>query len=125
MEEHLPLWAHTSKFVFAEDLPSNILILTRKDQQHSSYDGVPAAIDKHTLTEVLRDEWGFEGFVESDSGAIAFLCSIFYTCDPSITNNPEAAVRALKAGNDMEMGGQPVSLDNTTLYHLSNIFTLP
>lgn len=76
---------------------------------NSSYDGIPAAVDKHLLTEILRGEWGYEGFVESDSGAIAFLCSIFYTCDPKITNNPEAAVRAVKAGNDVEMGGQAVS----------------
>ena len=30
---------------------------------YHSYDGVPAVADYHTLTEILREEWGYEYFV--------------------------------------------------------------
>ena len=30
---------------------------------YHSYDGVPAVADRHILTEILRDEWGYKYFV--------------------------------------------------------------
>ena len=33
---------------------------------YNSWDGVPCACNERLLTEILRDEWGFEGFVVSD-----------------------------------------------------------
>jgi beta-glucosidase len=33
---------------------------------YHSYDGVPAIADYHTLTEILRGEWGYKYFVTSD-----------------------------------------------------------
>lgn len=33
---------------------------------YNSWDGVPCACNEQLLTEILRDEWGFEGFVVSD-----------------------------------------------------------
>ncbi len=35
--------------------------------------GVPATADPFTLTKILRDEWGFQGFVVSDFGAVKEL----------------------------------------------------
>lgn len=32
---------------------------------YHSYDGVPAVADKHALTDILRDEWGYQYFVSS------------------------------------------------------------
>ena len=52
---------------------------------YNSINGVPCAHSYPLLTEVLRDEWGFEGFVLSDAGAVY------------------DSVQALLAGNDMEM----------------------
>jgi beta-glucosidase len=52
---------------------------------YNSINGVPCALSYHLLTEVLRHEWGFEGFVLSDAGAVY------------------DSVEALRAGNDMEM----------------------
>ncbi|KAI9497224.1 beta-glucosidase-related glycosidase [Zychaea mexicana] len=75
---------------------------------YHSYDGVPSIIDRHTLTEVLRDEWGFEGFVISDSMATHRLCAAQFICDPSIPLNPEAAILPLNAGNDLELGSGPM-----------------
>ncbi|KAI9249415.1 putative beta-glucosidase [Phascolomyces articulosus] len=78
---------------------------------YHAYDGVPSAIDRHTLTEVLREEWGFRGFVISDSGAIANLCDVHYVCDKDILD-PAAAILPLNAGNDIEMGGRPMHFQN-------------
>ncbi|KAK5115231.1 hypothetical protein LTR62_001431 [Meristemomyces frigidus] len=44
---------------------------------YSSYDGIPQVADYHTLTEILREEWGFEYFVSSDAGATDRLANPF------------------------------------------------
>ncbi|KAI9318774.1 beta-glucosidase-related glycosidase [Dichotomocladium elegans] len=74
---------------------------------YHAYDGIPSAIDKHLMTEILRDEWGFKGFVQSDSGAIANLCDTHFVCDGSFID-PQAAILAVTAGTDSEMGGRPM-----------------
>lgn len=38
---------------------------------YNGINGVPAAHNRWLLTEVLRDDWGFEGFVVSDWGAVS------------------------------------------------------
>ena len=43
---------------------------------YSDVDGVPAGADSWLLTDVLRDEWGFEGTVVSDYWAVPFLASM-------------------------------------------------
>ena len=43
---------------------------------YSDVDGVPAGADPWLLTEVLREEWGFEGTVVSDYWAVPFLASM-------------------------------------------------
>ena len=35
--------------------------------------GVPASANRHTLTDILRTEWGFRGFVVSDWDSIGEL----------------------------------------------------
>ncbi|WP_420860238.1 beta-glucosidase BglX [Marivivens marinus] len=60
--------------------------------------GVPASGNKWLLTDVLRAEWGFDGFVVTDAGAAADLETHHFAMD-----RPDAAVRALNAGVDMEM----------------------
>ena len=60
--------------------------------------GVPASGNRWLLTDVLRDTWGFEGFVVTDAGAAADLETHHFAAD-----RPDAAVRALMAGVDMEM----------------------
>jgi beta-glucosidase len=61
-------------------------------------DGIPASGNKFTLTEVLRDEWKFKGFVVSDYNSVEELIDHGYAA-----NNEEAARFALTAGVDMEM----------------------
>src|SRR5215469_2852766 len=65
----------------------------------NSIDGVPATANPLTLTEILRKEWGFNGFVVSDWGAVAELIN------HSIGDGPTVARKALEAGIDMDMEG--------------------
>ena len=30
---------------------------------YHSYDGIPSVADKHALTDILREEWGYEYYV--------------------------------------------------------------
>ena len=60
--------------------------------------GVPGVANHHTLTEILRDEWKFNGFVVSDWGAVHELLAHGFASDDA-----DAAAKALKAGVDMDM----------------------
>ena len=60
--------------------------------------GFPASANRHTLTEILRDEWKFPGFVVSDWQSVGELIPHGVAVDDA-----EAARLALTAGVDMEM----------------------
>ncbi|KAI0408407.1 glycoside hydrolase family 3 protein [Xylaria palmicola] len=72
---------------------------------YHSYDGIPAVADKHILTEILRDEWGYKYFVSSDAGGTDRLCAAFKMCESDPIDSPAVVNYALPAGNDVEMGG--------------------
>lgn len=38
---------------------------------YNAINGVPSCASKHLLTDLLREEWGFDGYVTSDCGAVA------------------------------------------------------
>lgn len=61
-------------------------------------DGVPATVNSHTLTDILRGEWGFQGFVVSDYGAVDELMPHGVAQDEA-----EAALKAVTAGVEMDM----------------------
>jgi beta-glucosidase len=60
--------------------------------------GVPASCNRFTLTDVLRGEWGFGGFVVSDWNSVAELINHGVAAGPA-----EAAEEAFRAGVDMDM----------------------
>jgi beta-glucosidase len=60
--------------------------------------GIPATANHWLLTDVLRSDWGFKGFVVSDAGAVNSLTQHDLT-----TDGASAAVAALEAGTNMEM----------------------
>jgi beta-glucosidase len=64
----------------------------------SDVNGVPASGNRFLMTDVLRNEWGFGGFVVSDWESIRQLTVHGLAADES-----EAAFAALTAGVDMEM----------------------
>jgi len=63
--------------------------------------GVPASASRWLFTEVLRQEWGFGGFVVSDANAVRNLVTHGFAADL-----PDAATRAMTAGVDLEMAIQ-------------------
>lgn len=71
---------------------------------------VPASGNRFLLKQVLRDEWGFKGFVVSDAFAVGSLVTQGFARD-----GRDAALRALRAGLDMDMAS------NTYLQHLTGL----
>ncbi len=66
---------------------------------YNSVDGIPCSANRWLLTEVLRWEWGFKGFVVSDYGSVAGVLYKHRTAD-----KPEiVAKKALEAGLDVEL----------------------
>ena len=61
---------------------------------YNDYDGVPMSGNYHYLTEVLRQEMGFKGYVVSDSYAIGRLAGVHKVA----ADEKESCLQALKAG---------------------------
>lgn len=61
-------------------------------------DGVPATGNKWLMTDLLRKQWGFNGFVVTDYSAVNEMLK-----HGSSKNEYEAGAQALKAGIDMDM----------------------
>ncbi len=59
----------------------------------SSWRGLKMHAHQYLITDVLKNEWGFEGFVVSDWMAVSQIDRDFYTC----------VVRSINAGLDMVM----------------------
>ena len=77
---------------------------------YMSLNGVPASANYWLLKAVLRDEWGFQGFVVSDAGAVNALRTQNLTSDMR-----ESAVRGLTAGVDVAMASPVDGPAYTTL----------
>lgn len=60
--------------------------------------GTPAVANYYTQTEVLRNRWGFDGFIVSDWGSVSQLKAQRFSSDPA-----ESAAASVVAGNDMCM----------------------
>ena len=67
---------------------------------YNSLDGVPSTCDRHFLTDLLRDEWHFRGFVVSDLYSIDGI----YNTHHVAATRAEAGEMALKAGVDADLG---------------------
>jgi beta-glucosidase len=62
--------------------------------------GVPATANKWLMTDLLRKQWGFKGFVVTDYTSINEMVN-----HGNVANDYEAGVAALNAGIDMDMQG--------------------
>ena len=67
-------------------------------------DGIPASCNYFTLTQILRNEWGFDGFVVSDYNSIGELVYHRVAADKS-----QAAFEAIKTGMDMDLVGDTIT----------------
>lgn len=82
----------------------------------SDIDGVPGTANKYLLRSVLRDEWGFVGFVVSDWDSVRQLKIHGLTA-----NDRDSAFEAVTAGVDMEMEGDAYSSNLSALLEQGRI----
>ncbi len=68
---------------------------------YNSLEGVPCSANRWLLTDILRKEWDFTGFVVSDYGSVGGMMSLHHTA----ANTKEAAEQALEAGLEVELPG--------------------
>jgi len=66
----------------------------------NEYDGVPASGSRYLLTDVLREKWGFKGFVVTDYTSINEMVAHGYSKDLK-----QAGEQAINAGVDMDLQG--------------------
>jgi beta-glucosidase len=62
--------------------------------------GEPCCANKHLLVDILRGEWGFDGYVVSDCGAIDDI----YQRHHFVNTAEKASALAVKRGTDIECG---------------------
>ena len=68
---------------------------------HNELNGIPCHENKWLMTDVLRDEWGFKGFIVSDWMDIEHIHDLHATAE----NLKEAFYQSIMAGMDMHMHG--------------------
>lgn len=66
---------------------------------YNEIDGIPSHSNKHLLTGILREEWGFPGVVVSDYFGISELIRVHHVVD----SEEAAAKLALDSGVDLEL----------------------
>ena len=69
---------------------------------YNEWDGVPNHANRKLLTDILRKEWGFDGFVMSDGGGI----DVLFENHLAAANAADAGVLSLEAGVDYDLGGK-------------------
>ena len=63
----------------------------------NEFEGIPATCNNYLINDVLRKQWGFDGFVVTDYTGIMELVA------HGVGDEETVSVRALKAGIDMDM----------------------
>ena len=69
---------------------------------YSSYDGVAVTGSPYYITDLLRGELGFKGYVYSDWGSVRMLAKFHMAA----ASNEESAKMAIEAGIDLEAGSE-------------------
>ncbi|HBB01020.1 MAG: hypothetical protein A2W86_07315 [Bacteroidetes bacterium GWD2_45_23] len=68
---------------------------------YNRYEGEPCCGSDELLVDILRNQWGFEGYVVSDCSAI----NNFYRTHKTSPDAAAASAQAVIAGTDLECGG--------------------
>nr|XP_033812480.1 probable beta-D-xylosidase 5 isoform X2 [Geotrypetes seraphini]XP_033812481.1 probable beta-D-xylosidase 5 isoform X2 [Geotrypetes seraphini]XP_033812482.1 probable beta-D-xylosidase 5 isoform X2 [Geotrypetes seraphini]XP_033812483.1 probable beta-D-xylosidase 5 isoform X2 [Geotrypetes seraphini] len=66
---------------------------------YNRVNGIPACANKKLLTDILRKEWGFTGYVVSDEGAIEFIMEMHQYTKSFL----ETAIASVSAGCNLEL----------------------
>lgn len=69
---------------------------------YNSWNRVPNSASRYLLTDILRKQWGFKGYVYSDWGAIDMLQNFHHTAG----SPAECAVQSISAGLDVEASSE-------------------
>jgi beta-glucosidase len=88
---------------------------------YNEIDGIPMTDDPYLLKTVLRKDWGFQGFVLSDLGAIERL----YTVHHVAASLSDAACMAIRSGVDMQFYDLPHPLFQKSLIDCVHDGALP
>ncbi|HEY1764616.1 MAG TPA: glycoside hydrolase family 3 N-terminal domain-containing protein, partial [Opitutaceae bacterium] len=97
-----------SERIFREDHLYPFEMAIRQAHAHSvmasynEWDEVPNHVNHRLLTEILRQEWGFDGFVMSDGGGIESVVDEHHAAG----SYAEAGRLSLEAGLDYSLGGK-------------------
>jgi beta-glucosidase len=67
---------------------------------YNEINGVPSHVNRWLLKDLLREEWGFEGFVISDGWGVDDLYRLHFVA----ADESEAAEKAFSSGVDVELG---------------------
>jgi beta-glucosidase len=93
-------WLAQWKMVVTQAHPQSLM------SSYNAVNGTPDAVNHRLLTDILRDQWGFDGFVTDDLGAVALLTGSRKGSEEvgqRLTDNPVlATAMAIKAGNDSD-----------------------
>ncbi|GAB3654616.1 glycoside hydrolase family 3 N-terminal domain-containing protein [Echinicola sediminis] len=66
---------------------------------HQDLNGIPCHMNTWLIQDLLRDEWGFDGFIVSDNNDVSRLHHMHYIAK----SREEAAVMGLQTGVDMDL----------------------
>lgn len=66
----------------------------------NTLNGVPCSMNKHLITDILRNEWGWKGMVVSDWNSFGETITHGVAAD-----DVDASAKCLSAGSDMDMAG--------------------
>ena len=67
---------------------------------YNEWDGVPNHVNHKLLTDILRDEWGFNGMVMSDGGGLDVTVNQHHAAKDSA----ESGILSINAGVDYDLG---------------------
>jgi beta-glucosidase len=67
---------------------------------YNALNGVPNSCNTRLLTDILRKQWGFDGYVVSDDGSVADI----FNNHRYAPNGVQTSALAVKAGNDLDSG---------------------
>ena len=93
-------WLAQWKTVVTQAHPQSLM------SSYNAVNGTPDAVNHLLLTDILRGQWGFDGFVTDDLGAVALLTGTrqgSVETGQRLTEDPvEATALAIQAGNDSD-----------------------